>query len=150
MSRADDLATVDAALTRIGRAANSRRAAQTRAARAGLDLPAGAMNVLAAIYRGGPGRMVDVAARIDMEPSRVSKDVRRLHVAGYVEPRHDAADRRVAVLHITARGKRAFERYRRAADELLAELLEPWSDAQVRTAANVLQRLSDLVGEQTP
>jgi DNA-binding MarR family transcriptional regulator len=142
MDRAADLHAVDAALMRIGRVANSRRAASRRARRAGVSLAPTAVRTLAAIYRLGPARLRAIAEHVDLEPSRVSREVRPLVDAGLVVQRADPADGRATLLATTAAGNRAFERYRRAADQILAESMEGWTDQDLRKLARLLTRLA--------
>jgi DNA-binding MarR family transcriptional regulator len=140
--RTDDLARIDAALTRIGRVANSRRAVQARAERSGVRLHPATLSTLATVYRHGPLRLTDIADALDLEPSRISKEVARLSTAGLVEARPDPTDRRASLLRTTASGRTAFERYRQAADDILAAALVEWSEADLAHAAEVLDRLA--------
>lgn len=136
------LQTIDAALTRIGRVANSRRAAARRAERAGVNLSATAVNALAVTYRHGPARLSTLAEHLDLEPSRASKEMRRLLDAGLVTQVADPVDRRASMLSVTKAGSAAFRRYRKAADELLAEALAEWSDQEMDRVAVHLDRLA--------
>ncbi|MDX6284763.1 MAG: hypothetical protein QOG53_248 [Frankiales bacterium] len=140
--RAESLAQVDAALTRIGRVASSRRSAQLRAERAGLSLSPLSVTVLASIYRRGPVNLRAIAAAVDTQPSRVSKEVNELRRLGLVNARVDPEDARATLLTVSAAGRRAFERYRRAADVLLAEVLSGWPDDELTALATTLQRLA--------
>jgi DNA-binding MarR family transcriptional regulator len=140
--RTDDLTRIDTALTRIGRVANSRRAVQARAERSGVRLHPATLSTLATVYRHGPLRLTDIADAVELEPSRISKEVARLTAAGLVEARPDPTDRRASLLRTTASGRTAFERYRRAADDILAAALVDWSDTDLAHAAEVLDRLA--------
>lgn len=142
VDRAVALQTIDAALTRIGRVANSRRNATRRAERAGVNLSATAVNALAVTYRHGPARLSTLAEHLDLEPSRASKEMRRLIDAGLVIQVPDPDDRRASTLSVTKEGSAAFRRYRRAADELLAEALADWSDTEMSRVAVHLDRLA--------
>jgi DNA-binding MarR family transcriptional regulator len=142
MDRSDDLRAVDAALTRIGRVANSRRASARRGRRSGVALAPTAVATLAAIYRHGPARLTTIAEHVDLEPSRISREVRPLVDAGLVEQRPDPDDRRATKLIATAAGRRAFERYRAAADEILADSIADWSDGDLHQLAGLLTRLA--------
>lgn len=145
--RAESLAQVDAALTRIGRIASSRRSAQLRAERSGLSLSPLGVTVLASIYRRGPVNLRSVAAAVDTQPSRVSKEVNELRSLGLVNARVDPDDARAMLLTVSAGGRRAFERYRSAADGLLADVLADWPDDELHALATTLQRLaSDFSG----
>jgi DNA-binding MarR family transcriptional regulator len=142
MGREANLRAVDAALTRIGRIANSRRAAGRRAHRSGVTLAPTAVATLAAVYRAGPARQSAIADHLELEPSRVSREVRTLVDAGLVTQQPDPDDGRAVVLAATASGREAFERYRRAADEILAESLHEWDERDLATLADLLTRLA--------
>lgn len=145
MSRADDLAGVDAALTRIGRVANSRRAARYRAQLSGVDLLPTAVATLATIFHIGPARLTEVSARLEREPSRISKEVNRLVEAGLVNQEADPSDRRAVLLTCTDKGADAWVRYRKATDEQLARTLAEWTDSDLRQLSTLLARLSAAV-----
>jgi DNA-binding MarR family transcriptional regulator len=136
------LQTIDAALTRIGRVANSRRAATRRAQRAGVNLSTTAVAALAVTYRHGPARLGTLAEHLDLEPSRASKEMRRLIDAGLVTQAPDPDDRRASLLSVTKEGAAAFRRYRKAADQMLAEALADWSDTEMSRVAIHLDRLA--------
>ena len=147
-SRADALAEIDAALTRIGRMTNSRRAAQYRSQLSGVDLQPTTVRTLAAIYRHGPVRLTDVATHVDFEPSRVSKEVNRLVEAGLVAQQADATDGRAVLLTVTEAGAEAFTRYRATADQILADRLGGWPDGELeRLAATLTSLAKSLAGE---
>jgi len=142
-SRSDALANIDAALTRIGRMMNSRGFAQLRSQMSGVELQPTTVRTLATIDRLGPVRMTTVATHVDLEPSRVSKEVNRLVEAGLVAQEADVTDGRAVLLTVTEEGGDALERYRATADELLAARLEDWSDRQVKELATTLASLAE-------
>lgn len=142
MGRGDDLAAIDVALTRIARVAMSRAATRARAERSGVDLNPLAVNVLAVIYRRGPSRLGKVAEVVDIQPSRVSKEIAQLRRRGYVVGQTDPDDHRATQVSLTPRGRRAFARYRRAADQLLEETVADWDDGRLRQLAALLGALA--------
>jgi DNA-binding MarR family transcriptional regulator len=144
-SRQRDIAALDVALTRIGRAANSRRAARLRSELSGVDLLPTAVAALAAVFRLGPVRLTDVAAHLDLEASRVSKEINRLVDASLVAQAIDPSDGRAVLLSVTDKGADAFARYRKTVDRQLASLLDDWSDADVGQLAALLSRLAAAV-----
>jgi len=146
MSRDDDVAAVDKALTRIGRAANSRRAARQRSRVSGVDLLPTAVATLAAVHRLAPVRLTEIAADIELEPSRVSKEVSRLLDAGLIEQSPDPTDRRALLLTITEAGADAWTRYRAAVDQQLERLLAGWNNRDLQRLATLLTRLAEDVG----
>jgi len=148
-SRVDALAQIDVALTRIGRMTNSRRAAQYRSQLSGVDLQPTTVRTLATIYRHGPVRLTDVALHVDLEPSRVSKEVNRLVEAGLVAQQADATDGRAVLLTVTDAGAEAFTRYRATADQILADRLQHWPDGELEDLAAKLTGLADSLAGQT-
>jgi DNA-binding MarR family transcriptional regulator len=148
MGREANLRAVDAALTRIGRVANSRRAAARRARRSGVTLAPTAVATLAAVYRLGPARQSAIAEHLELEPSRVSREVRTLVDGGLVRQEDDPDDGRAVLLVATAAGREAFERYRRAADEILAESLQDWDERDLAALASLLTRLAGSLDER--
>src|SRR3954447_19766190 len=150
MSRADDLAKVDVALTRVARIANSRRAARERSRLSGVDLLPTAVWTLAAVNRLGPVRLTELAGEMELEPSRISKEVNRLAEVGLVEQETDPTDRRAVLITATDKGADAWDRYRKAVDQQLARTLEGWTDRDITKLAALLTRLSAAVaGEST-
>ena len=148
MSRADDLAAVDTGLARIGRLTNSRRAARYRSELSGVDLQPTTMNALGAIYRLGPVRLTTVADHVDLEPSRVSKEVTRLVEADLVTQEPDPSDRRATLLVCTDKGVDAVRRYRATVDEILTERLATFSDKDLAAMASLLHRLADTLAAE--
>lgn len=143
MARADDLARVDAALTRIGRLVNSRKAARYRSKRSGVDLLPTSVATLGAIIRLAPARLTAVAEATDLEPSRVSKEVSRLVDAGLVAQEPDHTDRRAALLVVTDEGHEAMRRYRATVEEILAERLAGFRDEELAALADLVGRLGE-------
>ena len=134
-------AEIEEGLTRIARIANSRRAARRMVERSGVDLPGLTMTTLADICRLQPVRLTILAEAMGYEPSRVSKEVRRLLVSGLVEQERERRDRRAYQLRVTERGVDAHRRHRQAADELVADALGAWSDDDLETFARLLGRI---------
>ena len=134
-------AEIEEGLTRIARIANSRRAARRMVERSGVDLPGLTMTTLADISRLQPVRLTTLAEAMGYEPSRVSKEVRRLLAAGLVEQERERHDRRAYQLRVTERGVDAHRRHRQAADELVAEALGSWSEHDLEAFACLLGRI---------
>jgi DNA-binding MarR family transcriptional regulator len=140
--RATDVRTIEAAVARLARVAYSHKARRRIEDRAGVPLPPNAIAVLAAVQSYGPVRLGAVARRLGLQASRVSKEVRTLVDAGYVEQTPDPDDRRAVLLVATDKGAEAYRRYRAAAEDALAEVLDSWSDAEVHRLARLVDRLA--------
>ncbi|GAB3590823.1 hypothetical protein GCM10027446_06760 [Angustibacter peucedani] len=108
-------------------------------------LPAGvhlaAVTVLSALDRSGPERMSDVAERLRVDLSAVSRHVRSLEDRGLLERRPDPADGRSHLLVVTAEGRERLARIRDAAEQRLDAALRRWSDDDVRQLRSLLDRL---------
>ncbi len=127
----------------IARAGNSRRLARHLEERSGVSLGQLSVATLTAIRRLGRARLTPVADELGYEPSRVSKEVQRLLAAGLVVQERDPSDKRAYLLTITDEGIDVHRRYRRAADELVADALESWSDDDLRQLARLMTRLAN-------
>jgi DNA-binding MarR family transcriptional regulator len=79
----------------------------------------------------------ELAARLRCNPSSVVDSTDRLEDAGLVDRRPNPRDRRVNVLHVTARGRGVRQR-------LIAELFEP-PEAFRRLPARQLERFRDVM-----
>ena len=140
--RTADLQALQIALTTVGRVQHSRRARRRIEDRSGVPLGPTTIATLTAIHTLGPVRHRAVARRVGLQPSRVSKEVRVLVDAGMVTERADPADRRAVLLEATEKGAEAHDRYVDAAQETLAEVLDGWSDRDVRTLSDLVTRLA--------
>ena len=141
--RARAIAEIDASLTAIGKLARSHRTITLRQRASGVDLPETTVAALAIIHRHGPMRIGEVGTIMELDASRASKEVRRLVEAGLVTQKVDPTERRASILTPTAKGKRVFERYRKAADELITDAFNDWSTTDVVDAAAAIRRVSD-------
>jgi MarR family transcriptional regulator, lower aerobic nicotinate degradation pathway regulator len=125
-------------MSRTGKQARSRVAA----ALAGDGLRMWHMALLAALDDAGPLTQRELAARLDIDPSDVTKALEDLDQdRGWIDRRRDPADRRRVVVAITAAGAGALaaltDRVERIEDDLLAAL----SAAERRTLHALLRRV---------
>ena len=72
----------------------------------------------------------------------ISKATGRLTERGFVEVVPDPGDARASLLRLTASGRAVARELYRVGDDLIARLTEDWSDADARTAADLLSRLA--------
>jgi DNA-binding MarR family transcriptional regulator len=142
VTRRAQLDRVDQALTRIIRIVGSRASDRLRAERSGVDLPRPALSVLAALYRSGPARLSDLGAATHLEPALVGRSTRALAGDGLLTLERDPGDRRSTIATLTAAGREAFERHRRAADDVLDDTLRGWTPDDLALLADVLDRLA--------
>jgi DNA-binding MarR family transcriptional regulator len=141
MTRREDLRWVDHALARIARIATGREGARLRSARSGVFLSQPALAALAALRSAGAMRLSELSRRTDLEAALISREVRHLMADGYVQRRADPSDGRASIVALTPKGRRASEAYRRAADEIMAEVLSSWSATDLHGLAGHLERI---------
>lgn len=149
MDRDTDLHALQTALTTLGRVQHSHRARRRIEDRSGVPLGPTTISTLAAIRTLGPARHRAIARRVGLQPSRVSKEVRVLVEAGMVRERPDPDDRRAVLLTPTDKGRDAHDRYLRAAQDTLAEVLADWSDRDLHRLAQLTDRLAGAFARET-
>lgn len=97
---------------------------------------------LETLVQNGPMRLNELAARLFLDKSTASRVVRTLVRKGYVEQRHEAADRRATRLTVTRQGQRLCARIHEDLVEQQRQLLEDL-EPEVRSGViRVLRRLA--------
>ena len=113
-----------------------------------LDLPAAA--VLGNVGDAGPLRLSDLAERLHLDLSTVSRQVASLERSGWLLREPDPADRRAQLLRLTPAGQQALADRRRAHADVLTRALPGWHDDEIRTLSTLLARLNtDLTAHRT-
>jgi DNA-binding MarR family transcriptional regulator len=84
-----------------------------------------------------------LAEGLGLELSTVSRRVKALEARGLVERRTDADDRRISHLALTADGRRLFDALSASWRDMLAEVLDGWSPADIETFAALFARFAD-------
>ncbi len=107
-----------------------------------------AIETLSAIRTLGPVRHGAVAARIGIQPSRISKEVRSLVEAGMVTETPDPADRRAVLLDVTDKGTDALARYVGGSREILDEVLAGWSTTDLSRLGTLLGRMASALATE--
>jgi DNA-binding MarR family transcriptional regulator len=92
--------------------------------------------------------IVDLARRLGVTPAIVTRQVKELEAEGLLRRRGNSRDRRRSQLHLTARGRRAFERLHERAHDLQARVLDGLTDEEIATASRVLSRLRAAIETQ--
>jgi DNA-binding MarR family transcriptional regulator len=142
VSRPEVLQRIEQAIVRINRVGTGREAARIRAERSGVHLSRPGIAILSALRATGPVRLSALARRTDMEAPLISREARDLVAGGYVRRSPDPTDGRAGIVELTAKGRRAYEAYRAATDDIVAETFSEWSAADLRTLARLLERVA--------
>ncbi|MEV4310997.1 MarR family transcriptional regulator [Actinocrispum sp. NPDC049592] len=113
----------------------------------GLSLTAA--GVLAALERGGPRRLTELAAAEGVTQPAMTQLISRLQESGLVERKPDAVDRRVVTVHITRKGRDELAYRRGVRAERLEGLLtdiSPEHHAALAAAIPAITALTELAG----
>jgi DNA-binding MarR family transcriptional regulator len=145
-----DLELVEEALTRIVRRARQRPAHDQLMAAAGLSMERAAFSV-ARLCEDGPVRLSDLAARLDVNVSTISRHVQQLERDGLLRRGDDPRDRRAAMLHLTPEGRSVLKRAWGAKRAALIRIFDGWEPHERHTFAELLSRFShELEGALLP
>jgi len=90
-----------------------------------------------------PMRQKDLAASLGLNGSSVVRLLDALESSGLVERRAEAGDRRAKVILLTKHGKSVVVQVERVAQEVRDEALSGMSDAEVRQAHALLERICE-------
>jgi len=104
--------------------------------------------LLRALDEGGPMRINALATLLGLDPSTAGRQVAALQAGGLVEREPDPADRRCTVVTPTAEGLDRMRHVRRLRTEMVAELLDGWSDEDLRTFDTILGKYNKAVAER--
>jgi DNA-binding MarR family transcriptional regulator len=138
-------------LQRLGRLLASRQAASRITTAAGVQVSQQGVTLLRALHREGRQSVATLAATAAMDLGAVSRQVKLLEEAGVVRRTRSADDGRVALLELSAEGRRVAERIRAVSVRHLEAALQDWSAGDERTLAALLHRLvDDLVATPVP
>jgi EmrB/QacA subfamily drug resistance transporter len=137
----DPRAEIERALSTLARRDSRERILERLAARAGLELSARQVWVLARVGENEPTDAVAIAQARGVDPVRVAARIGELRELRYVEGPDGA-------VVLTSAGRDAFDRLVAARRERLAELLDGWSPEQEAELAELLTRMAlDVVAD---
>ncbi|MCU1692481.1 MAG: marR 2 [Frankiales bacterium] len=108
----------------------------------GRRLDQSAAAVLAHVGDFGPLRLSELADRLCLDVSTVSRQVPALEREGWVDREADPGDRRAHLLRLTPAGREALADRRRAHAALLTEALPDWSEDELGALASSLSRFN--------
>ena len=97
----------------------------------------------------GSTRLSDLATRLQLDLSTVSRHVRALEDAGYLERTPDKDDRRATRISISAKGTQVLDESRAAQVERLEAVLAGWTERDRGTLERLLGRLADHLEQNT-
>jgi len=116
---------------------------QLRKRHPGDQLDAGTWAVMHTLSCHGDMRLSDLAGKLQLDASTVSRHVRQLEDRGLVERAGDPDDRRAALVRASAAGLEALAQGRRRRRDQLSRVLSQWSAEDRATLQELATRFTD-------
>lgn len=116
---------------------------------AGIALDRALFPLLVVIERLGPIGVVDLAGRAGRDYTTVSRQVTKLETLGLVQRQASETDARVRAAAVTPKGKAMTDALDAARERMARKLFAEWSEADVDTLVNLLQRFAADIEAQT-
>jgi DNA-binding MarR family transcriptional regulator len=117
---------------------------------AGISLDRALFPLLVIIERRGPIGVVDLADRVGRDYTTVSRQVAKLESLGLVERQTAAADRRVSLATVTAKGKAMTVALDRARERIVGAMFATWDDRDVEELVRLMRKFADVVSGDVP
>ncbi|MGP4008520.1 MarR family winged helix-turn-helix transcriptional regulator [Streptomyces sp. 4N124] len=134
---------IERALTRITYLSTRARQHDRLMALAGVPLDRAAVALLRQVADSEPLRPGELATRLGVEASHVTRTVQQLQKAGYVTRVPDPDDRRAQRIQLTDAGRQAIDKIRDAGARGMQLALGDWSPEELRQLATLFHRMVD-------
>ncbi|WP_435282815.1 MarR family winged helix-turn-helix transcriptional regulator [Streptomyces koelreuteriae] len=134
---------IERALTRITYLSTRARQHERLMALAGVPLDRAAVALLRQVADSEPLRPGELAARLGVEASHVTRTVQQLQKSGYVTRVPDPDDRRAQRIELTDAGRQAIAKVREAGVRGMQMALSDWSPEELRQLAGLFHRMVD-------
>ncbi|MPY61183.1 MarR family winged helix-turn-helix transcriptional regulator [Streptomyces spongiae] len=134
---------IERALTRITYLSTRTRQHERLMALAGVPLDRAAVALLRQMADSEPLRPGELANRLGVEASHVTRQVQQLQRSGYVDRIPDPDDRRAQRIKLTKVGQEAVDRVREAGARGMQLALDDWSPEELRQLASLFHRMVD-------
>jgi DNA-binding MarR family transcriptional regulator len=134
---------IERALTRVTYLSTRARQHDRLMALAGVPLDRAAVALLRQVADSEPLRPGELATRLGVEASHVTRTVQQLQKSGYVTRVPDPDDRRAQRIQLTDAGREAIARIRDAGARGMQLALAEWSPEELRQLATLFHRMVD-------
>ncbi|GAB1326261.1 MarR family winged helix-turn-helix transcriptional regulator [Streptomyces sennicomposti] len=138
-----EVAEIERALTRITYLSTRARQHEKLMGLAGVPLDRAAVALLRQIADSEPQRPGELANRLGVEASHVTRTVQQLEKSGYVSRVPDPDDRRAQRIRLTDAGRDAIARIREVGARGMEAALSGWSAGELRQLATLFHRMVD-------
>lgn len=142
-SASPEVIEIERALSRITYLSTRARQHERLMALAGVPLDRAAVALLRQIADSEPLRPGELAARLGVEASHVTRTVQQLQKSGYVTRVPDPNDGRAQRIQLTDTGRQAIDRIRDAGARGMQLALADWSPEELRRLASLFHRMVD-------
>ncbi|MDC2960944.1 MarR family winged helix-turn-helix transcriptional regulator [Streptomyces gilvifuscus] len=139
----DEVIEIERALTRITYLSTRARRHERLMALAGVPLDRAAVALLRQVADSEPLRPGELAIRLGVEASHVTRTVQQLQKSGYVTRVPDPDDRRAQRIELTEAGREAIARVRDAGARGMQSALSEWTPEELRQLATLFHRMVD-------
>ncbi|TQJ85753.1 MarR family winged helix-turn-helix transcriptional regulator [Streptomyces sp. SLBN-31] len=139
----DEVIEIERALTRITYLSTRARRHERLMALAGVPLDRAAVALLRQVADSEPLRPGELATRLGVEASHVTRTVQQLQKSGYVTRVPDPDDRRAQRIELTGAGREAVARVRDAGARGMQSALAEWTPEELRQLATLFHRMVD-------
>ncbi|MFD6339178.1 MarR family winged helix-turn-helix transcriptional regulator [Streptomyces sp. NPDC060131] len=138
-----DVSEIERALSRVAYLSSKVRPHDRLMTQAGVSLDRAAVALLRQIADTEPLRPGELANRLAVEASHVTRQVQRLEKSGYVTRVPDPEDGRAQRIQLTPVGQRAIDRIREASRRGMQAALAEWSPQDLQQLAALFHRMVD-------
>ncbi|MEV0179722.1 MarR family transcriptional regulator [Streptomyces sp. NPDC050625] len=138
-----EVVEIERALTRITYLSTRARQHERLMALAGVPLDRAAVALLRQVADSDSLRPGELAQRLGVEASHVTRTVQQLQKSGYVTRIPDPDDRRAQRIQLTDAGRRAIDRVRDTGARGMQLALGEWKPEELRQLATLFHRMVD-------
>ena len=138
-----EVVEIEVALTEIAYLASRARQHERLMSASGLSLDRSAAALLRHLADTEPVRASELAARLTVEASHVTRQVQQLERTGYVTRVPDPKDRRAQQIQLTDAGRNAVERIRQVSCLGMQQVLQDWPRGDLSQLATLFRRMVD-------
>jgi DNA-binding MarR family transcriptional regulator len=138
-----DVIELERALARIAYLITRHRQHDRTAVEAGVPVSRAAVPILRLLAESPSLRPGEIAARLEVEPPHIARQVHLLEREGYAESVPDSGDRRAHIVRLTPSGRDAIGKISQAGRQQMLKALANWSPQELGQLATLMSRMAD-------
>lgn len=145
---AAQLREIHQALIEIVSAMNRPQRDEALVREAGVSLDRALFKLLVAVERLGPIGVVELADRVGLDYTTISRQIAKLDELGFVARRRNASDRRVREAVITDQGKAMTDKIDAARVRMSGAVFEDWTEEDISHFVRLISRFAEAFREK--